>query len=294
MNSCVTPEPVWSAVMKRGLAWSVLLAAVLTSLPLSAEEGLLWSRDTAATPASGSGTLFASSRLDLALPLQKLDAREDGISSGFHLSMDRFRWVGTDAASRDYYWIGLPIRYYQWRGQSNQLRLLLEPGLMTDGQALDADNLSANVTVLWRGLPSQSFFWQVGATVDRRMGDFQPRPAAAIAWRGGDNTELLLGFPETRIETGWQQGVRTWLHIRPEGGVWREQIKGQTGKFDVRYRNWRMGLGAGLEWRDNLWLSMEVGQQRLRSIEATDSSAVRTQAHPADNNYWQAGLRLVF
>lgn len=289
MPSFVMPEGFgrpWRRIT--GVAGLLLWPAMVM-----ATDGLFWSRDVAVAAQQGDGTALAVSKLELALPWQQLDAREDGFSSGIRVNETRFDWSGTTAADSALYWVGVPLRYYQWRSSTGQLRLQLEPGLMTDGNVTSAEALGTDVLLAWRGLPERGFFWQVGLMVDRRFGDFKPRPQVALAAVAGD-TEWLLGFPETRVEHLLQPGWRGWLHIRPDGGVWREQLQGQTQITEVMYRSWRMGAGTGLEWQPGWWLELEAGLQRGRQLEAVDSTQATLRIQPGNNHFWRAGIALHF
>ncbi|MCY0965852.1 hypothetical protein [Parathalassolituus penaei] len=277
-------------VMRKALCRGLLgLTLATVSGAAMAVDGVYWSRDVPVSAKSGDGTALTMSELELTLPIQQLDAREDGFSSAFTINETRFDWQGATATQSPYYWVGVPLRYYQWRSAQDQLRIHLEPGLMTDGEVTDTKALGANLLLAWRSMPQRDFFWQLGLMVDRRFGDFRPRPNAAIAWHSG-NTELLLGFPETRLEYMIQTGWRSWLRAAPDGGVWREQLSGQTGTYEVNYRSWRMGLGSGLEWRSGWWLELEAGLQRARQLEATDATLASVSIEPKPNHYWRAGL----
>lgn len=281
MRNYVMPKAVCNGLL--GLSLATVSGAAM------AVDGVYWSRDVPVSVKSGDGTGLAMSALELTLPIQQLDAREDGFSSAFTVNETRFDWQGTTATSSPYYWVGVPLRYYQWRSAQDQLRIHLEPGLMTDGDVTDSKALGANLLLAWRSMPQRDFFWQLGLMVDRRFGDFRPRPNAAIAWHSG-NTELLLGFPETRLEYMIQPGWRGWLRAAPDGGVWREQLSGQAGTYEVNYRSWRLGLGSGMEWRSGWWLELEAGLQRGRQLEATDTTLASLSIQPKPNHYWRAGL----
>ncbi len=272
-----------------------LAAVALLSLASAAQaDGFSWSKDVSAMPESGTGTSFGTDQMSLMLPLQENQGREEGLRTSAGLTVTSFEWTGSDAASSQYFWLSMPIQYWQRRMTSGQIRIRFEPGLMTDFDNINTDSLMANLQLYWRQQMSGDWFWQAGLMVDRRFGDVTPRPMAGIAWKAFSSTELLLGLPETRLQTGWNKHFTSYLNIRPDGGVWREAIEGLDGSYDVRYRNWRMGLGADFWWRGNIWINAELGQQRLRKITAHDSTGAKVTANPADNNYWQAGIKVKF
>ncbi|WP_221801279.1 DUF6268 family outer membrane beta-barrel protein [Oceanobacter mangrovi] len=278
-------RPLLTAVVGLGLVMSSTLASA---------AGVSWSKDISGTPDSGTGTSFGVSQIGLAMPLQSNQGRDEGLSIDAGVQISSFDWAGADAAASDYYWLSLPMKYWQRRDNGGEIHAQFEPGLMTDLDGLSTDSLMANVRFYWRQPISQTLFWQAGVVVDRRFGDLLPRPLAGIAWKALSKTEVLLGFPETRVQTGWNKQFSTYLHVRPDGGVWREQLKGLNGTYDVRYRDWKMGVGTEFWLRGNAWLMAEVGQQRLRKITAYDSTGARVEAEPADSNYWQVGLKLRF
>ena len=296
-NAAVTSRSSLKLWSMRGRAIALALVGGFVSALLPAvavADGLQWSKDIATPPEQGTGTSFSTDQLSLMLPLQDNQGREEGLRMSAGLEVTRFAWSGADAARAQYYWLSVPMQYWQQRTFNGQLRMRLELGLMTDLDNIGTDSMMANGEIYWRQRMGKEWFVQGGLMVDRSMGDFLPRPMAAIAWKSVSGTEVLLGFPQTRLQTGWSDFFSTYLHIRPDGGVWREQLQGFNDIYDVRYRNWKMGVGAEFWWRGGIWLNAEVGQQRLRKITAYDSTAARVTANPADNNYWQAGVQLRF
>lgn len=277
--------------MTDSLKISVLLVACSGS-GWAAADGVYWANEGPAAPESGPGTEFGRSEQSLTLPLERKTRGAEQVRSSFHLDMSKFRWGGTTALQNDYFWISLPLEYRQKRGKSAEFLLRAEPGFMTDLNVLDSESLAMNADLIGRIYRRSGAFWQFGLTVNREFGDFNPRPVIAMAARPTADTELLLGFPQSKIQTGWSNDLSSYIHLRPAGGVWVEEIKGQTGTFKANYTNWKLGLGAEFHWRGALWLNAELGQMRHRRIVATDTTGVVVKATPIDDRYWQAGIRL--
>lgn len=270
-----------------------LLVGVALWVSVSAvwADGIQWSRDVLVAPESGTGSAFSVNELSLDLPMSDLSGGGETLLIDLRVVATEFRWTGTDAGQNDYYWVALPMDYQQKRGRQDELRLLFEPGLMTDPDGVGTDRLAANLAASWRHYVRPGFFWELGVLVDRRIGDLQPRPLASVAWKASD-TEVLLGFPDSRIQTRWNSATSTYLHYRPAGGVWRETIKALDQTHDIRYRTWRLGMGAEVRWRSAVWLNAELGTQKLRHVEATDSTGAKVSATPAQSGYWLVGLLL--
>ncbi|MGB1092729.1 MAG: hypothetical protein ACPGYX_11435 [Oceanobacter sp.] len=286
----------WSKLGRRRLrlTWaSLIVLAMVSSWSLTSPAyaaGFSWSRDMAVAPDTGTGSSFAASEMELVLPISDLNFKHESLEVDFRLTQTEFDWVGSDAAENDYYWLALPLRYRQRQYENDEFRIDLEPGFMSDPSGIGTDRIAANLAVTWRHFVRPGFFWQVGVMVDRRLGDFSPRPTAGMAWHGGEATEVLLGFPETRVQTRWQPGFSTYLHIRPEGGIWKETITGLDGSYRLDYHNWKAGVGAELFWRGQLWFNAELGTQKVRQIQAYDSTGTRVKALPAQAGYWLLGV----
>lgn len=273
-----------------------LFLVLLSVLPgLAWGQGLHWLNESDGKPSSGSGTGFGSSTISLTLPIEFGEQGQEQVTTAFHLDRTEFRWDGVSAADKEYYWISVPIRYQQKRSGGTSFVVRFEPGVMTDLDGIDSDHLGANLDLLGR-IEHRLGFWQLGLTVDRAFGNVNPRPVVGVALRAGRSTEMLLGFPQTRIHTRWGKDFSTYFHARPGGGVWREQHDALPDEsFDVQYTNWRLGVGAEFHWRDRLWLNAELGTLRNRRIEATDSSggtAVEVTATPGDDTYWMVGVNI--
>lgn len=258
----------------------------------AAANGLYWANEGPAAPENGAGTEFGRSELSLTLPLEYKKRGAEQVSSSFHLDMSKFRWSGTTALQNDYFWISLPLEYRQKRGKNAEFLLRAEPGFMTDFNVLDSESLAMNADLIGRIYRRSGAFWQFGLTVNREFGDFNPRPVIGMATKATRDTEVLLGFPQTRIQTRWSNDLSSYVHLRPAGGVWVEEVKDQTGTFKANYTNWKLGLGGEFHWRGALWLTAELGQMRHRRIVATDTTGVQVKATPADDRYWQAGIEL--
>lgn len=262
-----------------------LLAGQCVAAP---DAGIQWQRDAGGRTASGAGLMAEHWRLQL--PLHDVVTREEQLQIRLQLQGNRFRWQGVNAADGDYLWAGVRWSYQQWRSTNSQLRLSLEPGVMAAGVSAGSDSLAVNLGLLWRQFGDADGFWQAGVVVDRRFGDMDPRPALAFAGKFGTHSEWLLGFPETRLETAWAQDWRSWVRIAPDGGVWVESVPGQPGISRVQYSNWVAALGGRLQWRQPLWITFEMGWQRGRWLQATDSTGVVIETRPPASYFWQAGL----
>ncbi|MFP6844298.1 MAG: hypothetical protein VB958_03685 [Thalassolituus sp.] len=273
---------------------SILLLSIISAAVQA--EGLYWRNDVNGGVKSGAGTRFSSNELSLTIPLERKRNGSEDVSTALNLDLTEFRWSGTTAAQSEYYWISMPISYRQRRSGGQEFYIRAEPGLMTDLNALEGKNIGVNVELSGRTYVSKSDFWQYGIIVDREFGDFNPRPLVGYATKPTAQTEMLLGFPKTLIQTRWSREVSTYLSIRPAGGVWREEVTLDAAATvtpsvsDVKYTNWRMGVGGEFHWRERFWLNGEIGQLRNRRIRATDNTGVEVVATPGQDAYWQIGI----
>lgn len=269
-------------------------AALVASAGQVSANGLLLTSEGPGSPDAGVGSKFSSSQVSVTLPLEVKRNRRESVSSYLHLDQTSFKLGGANIARNDYYWLSVPIHYQQRRDRNNEFLIQVEPGLMTDLKSLESDSLAANLEVYGRRYRRGGGFWQFGVVIDRAFGDLNPRPAVATSFQSSKQTQVLLGFPRTKVTTQWSSSLTSFLHIRPAGGVWREEITGQQGAFKVSYRNWRIGVGGEFHWRKHLWLTAEIGQTRLRTIKASDNTGAQQTSRPGDDAYTQFGLSVKF
>jgi len=255
-----------------------------------------WMNEVPGTVDMGDGERFAAMKMSVNVPLEDVSRARERFESSVNIELNQFRWSGTSAAQADYFWVSAPMKYRQKRLSGHEFHLYFEPGLMTDLDSIGTESLAANVEVSGRILRSATSFWQYGIIVDRSFGDFNPRPVIAFASKLTQDTEALLGFPRSRIQTRWSNTVSTFARFYPDGGIWREEVDAVTPATTttVAYTNWRTGVGAEFRWRSGLWLSAEIGQMRNRHIRATDASGTELRADAAENGYWQLGGSLRF
>ncbi|MAD46414.1 MAG: hypothetical protein CMI02_19265 [Oceanospirillaceae bacterium] len=278
-------------IYSKTVKWKTALLAMVFSHSILA-DGISWSTEGPSAPDTGDGTEFGRTFLSFTMPLGERERGQESIRSAFHVDITEFRWSGTTAAQNDYYWISMPLEYRQQRGRSSEFIVHAEPGFMTDMNVLSSDSLAVNLDLIGRVYRRSGSFWQLGLTVDRTFGDLNPRPIIGVAFKPTRDTEVLLGFPKTRIQTAWNEALSSYLRIAPEGGVWEEEIDGQTGTYRTAYSNWKLGFGVDFHWQRGFWLNAEIGQLRHRRIWSYDADATKRVATPAEDRYWQVGIDL--
>ncbi len=290
-----------SVRIKRFLLTSAATFGAAVLAPVVAAQGLTWNNDVYGSVDSGNGTRFASSQISLDMPWMRTTLGGEKLETDVYLEYTSFRWSGVSAAEGDYFWLSVPVFYRQKRAGNNELHLRIEPGLMTDLDSLGTDSLGVNAEISGRSYLSNGSFLQYGVIVNRTFGDFKPRPLFAWATKITQDTELLLGFPKTNLQTRWGNGLSTYARFYPDGGQWRENVALDAGVTatgsdisEITYRNWRLGTGVELQWQDNIWFNAEIGQLRNRQIEARDSTGTTVKATPGQNGYWGLGVLMRF
>lgn len=273
------------------LQWLAMFTLVMLC-QMSYASGILVSVEGPGSPDGGVGDQFASSRVSATLPVDQGSNKHEQVRTYAHIDYTRFLWQGAQAADKDYFWLSLPINYQQQRGDDSAFLLDIEPGLMTDMNALGTDALAANIAVSGRSYFGAGDFLQYGVIINRSLGDYKPRPSLAVTWQASQASRITFGFPYTQIYSRLSPGLSSFLRIRPAGGVWKESVEGQDKPQSINYRNWRFGIGGEFRWRSSLWLKAEIGQVRNRTIEAFDKTGVRQVSRPGDDRFWQFGLSL--
>ncbi|WP_300425342.1 hypothetical protein [Thalassolituus sp.] len=274
----------------------IVTSLLLCAAPLCGATEFSWNTEVDGSLDSGAGSRFGSHQMNLDVPLERYSRGRESLSTDFHLDLTKFSWQGTTAAEGDYFWVSVPIFYRQKRQGGSELHVRFEPGIMTDFDAMGTENLGVNAEVSGRTYLGRTEFVQYGLIVDRRFGDMKPRPTLSWATRLTDSTEMLLGFPNTNIQTRWSDEMSTFVRIYPAGGFWREEVDDleTPAVSDVSYVCWHMGIGTEFRWRANAWVSAEIGQLRNRTIQADDATAVSLSGDPGENGYWRLGGSLRF
>ncbi|MDF1762222.1 MAG: hypothetical protein P1U57_02335 [Oleibacter sp.] len=298
-----------NSVVKLGCACLGSLLLINNGWANSSSQ-LTWANDIPSSIDSGDGSLFSSSQLSFSSRIQSTEYNQQRLKVDGSFQMMQFRWQGVEAAQGEYFWLSMPIAYQQKRSAKQEFHWTLEPGLMTDINTLGFSSLAVNASLFGRSFFSPAQFIQYGVIVNRTFGDFNPRPLLAYGTRLTARSELLIGFPRTSFHTRWSSEFNTYISMYPDGGVWREEVNLSVAgdpaatpptldgsaptEKSLHYRTYRVGFGGEFNWQANIALSAEIGQLRLRQIDATDTSGSEVKAKLNDSGYWRLGARMSF
>lgn len=308
-----------------------LLVLILFSSSAVAETAYIkWQRDKAKAPKDGLGNSFAYDELSVAVPVAQWQQDDERLSTQLKIKRTQFDWQGSDALNDSYYWLSVPLSYRQQRNRDTEFIVKLEPGLMGVRQHIGKDNFNLNAEISGRFYLSNSSFWQVGALVNRELGDAKAYPLLAYAWKPDAITEVKVGFPYSQVQVMWQPEFSTYARLQPAGGVWLQKVDavgaGDAGdgagdgagddaeagdevippddvanddnanvassgsSNKLKYKNWQFATGAEFFWRDNIWLNAEAGYLFAREVDALNSSGNAVSTKPANSIYWQLGV----
>ncbi len=252
-------------------------------------NGILWGRERSGELQNGS--TFNINHYQIMLPALARKKSDERINTWLNIDKKVMTW-GTN--KRDYYWLSIPIRYQQKRTDNTDLVIHFEPGIMSDFTNLKIEHLFANLQIEGRTWVRHDLDIHYGVMVNREFGNSDPYPVAQLHWQAPYQTDVLLGLPLSKIQTDLSDTLKSYIILKPQGGMWQESTQKTTPSSTAYYQNWRMGIGSNLRWRKNFWAHIELGRNFRRKLSALDKTGVKQNLEIKASYYWQIGLNLMF
>lgn len=178
----------------------------------------------------------------------------------------------------------------QWRLSSPHWEVGFAPVLAASSNAgrhprvLDADLIDWQASARYVHAVSPNIALLFGACRDDRHGKRRIEPSAAIRWHS-DRSEVLLGYPDTRLKLRINPALQATLSLSPTGGVWDAFNKELTRKSRLARRGWRLEAELGWKLGRHHQLTMATGVERRRSLEFEPEPGTRVRAAVADAPY---------
>ena len=160
----------------------------------------------------------------------------------------------------------------EWRLSSPQWEVGIAPVLAASSNAGRHPHVLDASLVDWQGSVrrihslSPNLALLFGGCRDDRHGERRIEPSAAIRWRG-DTAEILLGYPDSKLQLHVNSALQATLSVSPAGGVWHAFDKELTRKTRFARRGWRLEAELGWSATPHHQLLIATGLEQRRSLQ---------------------------
>ena len=179
----------------------------------------------------------------------------------------------------------------EWRRHSPSWEIAAAPVLAASSnigrhpRALDAGMVDWHASMRRVEQLSPSLAVLFGICRDDRRGETRVAPSLAIRWQPQESTELMLGYPDSRLVHRLSPALRFGLSLSPSGGSWQVFDKELTHQSRFSRQGWRLeaGLGLHLPWRQEV--AVAIGIERRRALEFDSPPGVRMSTDISGTTY---------
>ena len=179
----------------------------------------------------------------------------------------------------------------EWRRHSPNWEIAVAPVLAASSnvgrhpRVLDAGMVDWHASVRRVEPLSPSLAVLVGICRDDRGGATRVAPSLAIRWQPQEGTELMLGYPDSRLVHGLNPALRLGLSLSPSGGSWQVFDKQLVHQTRFARRGWRLEAEMGLNLRQQQEVAVAIGIERRRALEFDSPPGMRMSANIAGTTY---------
>lgn len=234
---------------------------------------------------------FSTERVFLDVPLGGVFPlnSSNSISAGLRY---QGTWVDSSIGDFDLHDIRLAVTWlhrssgskWSWIGE-------VAPGLMSDFNSINGDDVSINWLLGVRCQVSDKFAWVAGAGSDPSTGDTSVVPTIGFQWLATDDIYVsLIGATFTATWQpcdDWLLRVGAWA----SGGVWNVDVAGNS--LNLNLTSYRAGVGIEHRLKDNMWLTLWAGATLANKVEVETSGGSRIFSDDAEDGWFvNLGLRV--
>ena len=179
----------------------------------------------------------------------------------------------------------------EWRRDSAGWEIAVAPVLAASSnvgrhpRVLDAGMVDWHASVRRVEALAPSLALLFGVCRDDRGGETRVAPSLAIRWQAREGTELVLGYPDSRLVHRLSPAMRLGLSLSPSGGSWQVFDKQLVHQTRFARRGWRLEaeMGLNLRWRQEV--AVALGIERRRGLEFDSPPGMRMSANIAGTTY---------
>ncbi|MXY53230.1 MAG: hypothetical protein F4Y86_11995 [Gammaproteobacteria bacterium] len=161
----------------------------------------------------------------------------------------------------------------EWRRHSPNWEVAVAPTLAASSNAgrhprvLDANMVDWHASVRRIEPLAPSLALLFGICRDGRRGDVRIQPSAAIRWQPHEGTEVLLGYPDSRLHHRLSPSLRLGIALSPSGGAWHAFDRELTNETQFARRGWRLEAELALRLPRRQQAALAIGIERQRALE---------------------------
>lgn len=217
---------------------------------------------------SAAGVQVNEFELKTGFPIYMSEALK--VFSGLEATWVHFSIDDLVLSDLDVYHVAIPLSLAMPLTETIRLRAGISPGLYTDGNYIDEDDVKVGVNAL--------FFWQArpeltvaaGAVYSRVFGRDELFPAAGLVWNPADAWQVNLIYPTPAISYKVTDRLKLRIGMIPSGGQWNIQQSLDSGNdrnMTFSFSGWRLGTGVQYDINEHFMLDVYVGGVVGRSYE---------------------------
>jgi len=179
----------------------------------------------------------------------------------------------------------------EWRRHSPNWEVAVAPTLAASSNAgrhprvLNANMVDWHVSVRRIEPVAPNLAVLFGICRDSRRGDVRVQPSAAIRWQPHDGTEVVLGYPDSRLHYRPSPSLRLGLAVSPSGGAWHAFDKELTSETEFARRGWRLEAELALRLPRRQQAAIAVGIERNRTLGFDSPPGTRMSIDVAQSTY---------
>jgi hypothetical protein len=165
-----------------------------------------------------------------------------------------------------------------WKVGAHALALSATPGVHSDLEHLDEDDLRLEASAVWTVSASERLDWLLGFAYEDQFGRPGLFPIGGLRWKPAEGWEVDLLFPAPRLRYQPLARLAVFIAGEPVGSTWNVSRRDQPA-IDIRQSGYRLGAGVeGSPW-SGLWLAVFAGREVNRSYDISER-------HGADIQTW--------
>ena len=164
----------------------------------------------------------------------------------------------------------------EWRRHSPKWEVAVAPTLAASSNAgrhprvLDASMVDWHISARRIEPLAPGLAVLFGICRDSRKGEVRVQPSAAIRWQPDAGTEVLLGYPDSRLHHRLSPTLRVGLALLPSGGAWHAFDRELMNETQFARRGWRLEaeLALGLPARQQVAVAIGIERQRALQFDS--------------------------
>ena len=212
-----------------------------------------------------------------------------GVAAGGSFRLNVWNFDDADVPDIDLYKLTVPVRLTAFASQRFGGVLTLEPGLHTDFDNVEAEDIRLEGSLLGIWIASPSVQVVAGAAYADELGKVQAIPVLGVVWDVTAQLHVEAIFPSLVTTYGFAERWRARAALLAAGGEWdwNFQQPTQQVEIDAQLQAYRAEAGIDRLVASDCWLSFKFGYEFARelTIERADGLGSESKLDLVDSAY---------